>query len=171
MRAFVFPALAAISLSACNAKPEAETGASTDTAAKPTVAEALVMGADGLPRFREGLWEVTKIDGGEREVTKHCAGAELQSDMREMLTREAPGCKSERTSGPLGIKVRGVCEQGELKTETNLTMSGSATAWNMTLGIHLLMPDGGREGGEMTMKARWIGACPAGMKPGDEVEG
>ena len=31
-------------------------------------------------------------------------------------------------------------------------------------------PDGKREGGETIMKARHVGACPAGVKPGEDVE-
>ncbi|MGA0606136.1 DUF3617 domain-containing protein [Phenylobacterium sp. VNQ135] len=164
---------APLALAACNAKPEAETAAASDAAAKASApAERLTLGADGLPRFREGLWEVTKIDGGEREVTKRCTGAEVNQEMREMLTRETPDCKTDRSSGPLGIRVHAVCDQGKgLKTETTMTMSGSSTSWSSTLGLYVVTPDGRRDGGEMTMKARWIGACPAGVKPGEDVEG
>jgi Protein of unknown function (DUF3617). len=165
--------LAVLGLAACGSKSDAQTEAATGdaTPAATTASEGtLSLGADGVPRFREGLWEVTRIEDGEREVSKVCTGAEAREDVREMLTREAPGCKMDRSSGPGGIKLRAVCDQGGVKTETDMTMSGSSTNWNMKLALFVVMPDGARSGNEVTMNARWVGACPAGMKPGDEVE-
>lgn len=172
MRLIGFLLAAPLALAACNAKPEAQTGNSGDASSAPSApAERLTLGSDGLPRFREGLWEVTELSDGEREVSKHCAGAEVRDDVRAMFANEPAGCTVERSSSPLGVKARWLCDQAGVKSETSLTMWGSATSWNMTLAIHAIGADGARDGGETTMKARWIGACPAGVKPGEEVGG
>jgi hypothetical protein len=163
-------ALAALaSLAACGKAPEAETPNGADAA--PAAPASLKLGDDGLPRMRAGLWEVVKTDGGETETTRHCAGAEVDAEMREMMTRDAPGCRMERSAGPTGIRIKGVCEQaGGLKTETDFVMTGSESAYDMKLGIYLVKPDGTREGGDVVAKAKWIGACPAGATPGEDIE-
>lgn len=88
-----------------------------------------------------------------------------------MLTRETPGCKTERSASPRGLRVQALCEQaGGLKTDALVEMTGSETAYDMKIGIYLVNKDGSRDGGDITAKAKWIGACPAGVKPGEDVE-
>jgi hypothetical protein len=172
MRMLTLVLLASASVAACGAKPAADAGQAVDTAAvAPAAGSALKLGADNLPRFREGLWEVVQTEDGQSETSKRCVGAEIDGEMRELLTRETPTCKTQRSASSTGLKVNAVCEQaGGMKTETSLVMTGSDTAYDAKLGIYLIQADGAREGGETTLKAKWVGACPAGMKPGDEVE-
>lgn len=137
-----------------------------------TLLAGLTLGGDGLPRFKPGLWEVVKTDDGEAETRRHCTGAEVDAEVREMLTRDTPDCRTERSANPGGLRIHAVCEPpGGLKTDSSITLTGSETAYDMTVGIYLVKADGAREGGDITAKAKWVGACPAGVKPGDEVEG
>lgn len=168
MRLFPLGLVALVSLAACGKAPEAEAPGPVDAAA--TAPAGLTLGADNLPRVRPGLWEVVQTEDGQSETTRHCAGEEVDAEMREMLTRDTPGCKTERSAGPGGLKVKALCDQaGGLKTETDLLMTGSETAYDMKLGIYLLQADGSREGSETVIKAKWVGACPAGAKPGDDL--
>jgi hypothetical protein len=157
-----------LALAACG-KPEA-----AQTAAAPPKAAAspagLTLGADGVPRLRPGLWEVAKTDDGETETTRECMGDEANAELREMLTRETPNCKVQRSGGAHGLKVASDCVQSGVRIQTTFTLAGSDTAYDMSLGMHVVKPDGSREGGEMTAKARWIGACPAGVEPGQTLE-
>jgi hypothetical protein len=162
--------VALVSLTACSQPTTAAAPKGADAAA--VVPAGLTLGGDGLPRVKPGLWEVVKTDDGEVETTRHCTGAEVDAEVREMLTREVPGCRAERSASPSGLKVHAVCEQpGGLKTDSTVLMTGSDTAYDLTIGIYLVKPDGTREGGDITAKARWIGACPAGVQPGEDVEG
>ena len=162
--------VALVSLAACSKPETAEALQGVDVAA--AAPSGLTLGGDNLPRFKPGLWEVVQTDDGEVETTHHCTGAEVDAEVREMLTREVPGCKAERSASPRGLKVHAICEQaGGLKTDSTVLMTGSETAYDMTIGIYLVKPDGTREGGDITAKAKWVGACPAGVKPGEDVEG
>lgn len=163
--------VALASLAACSKPDAAEGPKGADAAAVAPSGPGFKLGGDGLPRIKPGLWEVVKTDDGEVETTRHCAGAEVDAEVREMLTRETPGCKTERSASAAGLRVRAVCEQpGGLKSDATVAMTGSETAYDMTVGIYMVKPDGAREGGDITAKARWIGACPAGVQPGEDVE-
>lgn len=172
MRMLALSLLAVTSLAGCGAKPDAEAGKAADTAATAPAASALTLDANNLPKFREGLWEAVQTDDdGTAKTTQHCVGPEIDAEMRELLTRETPECQTKRSVSPAGLKIDAVCDQqGGLKTATNLMLTGSNTAYDMKLGIYLVKADGTREGGESVVKAKWVGACPAGMKPGDEIE-
>lgn len=173
MRTVLLTSLSALALCACGpkeaAKASAADGAGAETAA---AAGGLTLGADKLPRFRPGVWEVAKVEDGQTEVTRQCVGDEARDDLKEMLTRETPDCQTQRTVAAGGIRINAVCSQaGGLKTETNLTLTGSATTYDMKLGLYVVTPDGKRDGGEMTVKARFTGqACPPGVNPGDDIE-
>lgn len=162
--------VALVSLTACGKPETAPAPKGADAAAvAPT---GLTLGGDGLPRVKPGLWEVVQTDDGQVETTRHCAGAEVDAEVREMLTREVPGCQAERSASPRGLKVHAICEQaGGLKSDSTVLMTGSETAYDLTIGIYVVKPDGTREGGDITAKAKWIGACPPGAKPGEDVEG
>jgi hypothetical protein len=161
--------VALVSLAACSKPETAAAPKGADAAA--TAPAGLVLGGDGLPRVKPGLWEVVQTEDGQVETTRHCTGAEVDAEVREMLTRETPGCKTERSANATGLRVKALCEQpGGLKTDATIVMTGSETAYDVSVGLYVLQPGGQREGGESKLKAKWIGACPAGVKPGEDVE-
>lgn len=162
--------LLALSLAACGDKPVETAQADAPKAAVP--AERLPLDAAGVPRFRPGLWEVVKTSPDEpTESTRECIGEEADVQLREMLTRQdGPDCKIQRSSTFNSLKVRADCAQaGGLRTDTSLEVTGGETAYTMKLGLYLVKPDGTRDGGDMVARGRWVGACPAGVKPGDTV--
>jgi len=163
--------VALVSLAGCSKPETAEAPKGSEAVTLAAAPAGLNLGADGLPRVKPGLWEVAKTEDGETEVTKHCTGAEVDAEVREMLTRETPGCNAERSASLSGLRVHAVCQQaGGLKTDSTIVMTGSETAYDLTIGIYLVKADGSREGGDITAKAKWIGACPAGVQPGQDVE-
>ena len=171
MRTVLLASLSALALTACGSKEDKAAAPPAADAAAVAPASALTLGADNLPRFKAGLWEVAQTEDGATETTRHCVGEEANAEIREMLTRETPDCQTTRSVTPAAIKLNATCSQaGGLKTETALTMTGSQTAYDMKLGIYIVTPEGKREGGETIMKARHVGACPAGVKPGEDVE-
>jgi len=169
MRLPALTLVALVSLAACGKAEKAEAPKGVDAAA--AAPSGLVLGGDNLPRFKPGLWEVVQTEDGKVETTRHCTGAEVDAEVREMLTRETPGCKTERSASPSGLRVKALCEQaGGLKTDATVEMTGSETAYDMKIGLYLINADGSRDGGDITAKAKWIGACPPGAKPGEDVE-
>lgn len=171
MRSVLIASLCVAALAACGEKPEAQAQAApgAEVAAKTPV--ALPLGGDGLPRFRPGLWESVKLEDGEREVSRRCVGPETDADIRELLTRETPDCQTQRSASPSGLKVTSLCQPAGLpKMETTLTMTGSESAYDVKLALYVINADGSREGGETTIKAKWVGACPPGVAPGEDIE-
>lgn len=169
MRRLSVSAAALLLLTACGKGPD--TG--SQDAAKGARQAALTsppLGADGLPRLRPGLWEVTKTGDGETETTRECLGAEANAEVRELLTRQDPDCRIQRSSGAGGLKVSADCQENGVRLQSEFVMTGSETAYDMTLGLYVITPDGERDGGEIHGKARWIGACPAGVAPGQTLE-
>lgn len=129
--------------------------------------------ASGLPRFRPGLWQVVREDDSDDsgpETVKSCIGEEANAELRAALAG-SPGCQTTRSTGVGGLTVTSVCAQGETKVKSVLTLAGNDTAYNMSIAMQLTLPDGKTSGGRVTGKARWVGPCPAGMKPGDEIGG
>lgn len=170
MRPILMSAAALMTLAACG-QPETSTAQASKPAGTAQAASALSLGSDGLPRFRPGVWEVVTTDDGETETNRHCTGAEADAEIRALLTRETPDCKTTRSASSRGLKVDAVCSQaGGIKTESSLTMTGSETAYDMKLALYSILPSGERNGGVMTAKAKWTGPCPAGAKPGEDIE-
>lgn len=170
MRSVLIASLSALAVAACGEKPvaEAEAPPAADAAAKTPV--ALPLGGDGMPKFRPGLWEAVKVDDGDTEVSRRCVGAETDAEIREMLTRESPDCQTRRSASSGGLKVTSVCQPaGMPKMETTLTITGSEAAYDLKLAMYVINADGSREGGETTVKAKWIGACPPGVEPGEDI--
>jgi hypothetical protein len=171
MRRVLISSLSVLALAACGPETpaQAEAPPTADAAAKTPV--ALPLGGDGLPRFRPGLWEATQVEDGETETSHRCVGPETDAELREMLTRESPDCTTKRSASAGGLRVTSVCTPaGMPKMESTLTMTGSESAYDMKLALYVINADGSREGGETTVKAKWVGACPPGVEPGEDIE-
>lgn len=172
MRIVVSCLTAAVAVAACGQKAEqaAAPPATNASASASATASLLTLGPDQLPRFRPGMWEVSKTDGGETEVSRECIGDEATAEIKDLLTKETPGCKTNRSASPAGIKIHSACEQGGVKTESSFVMTGSPTTYNGRVTISVTTPQGRQEAADVTLKAKWTGACPAGVKPGESVE-
>jgi hypothetical protein len=167
-------ALAALTLSACgDGKTDAAPKAAAVEAPPAAVLGAPRLGADGLPRFRPRLWEVVTLDNTSDEgpvTSRQCLGEEANTEMREALAAgDTPNCRRTRSVGANGLTIKATCSQGEVNTEMQISLSGSETAYTMVMDLRSKVAGGEPQGGRIEGNARWIGACPAGMKPGDET--
>lgn len=171
-RAFFLSAAALLTLTACGEKADAPAAVETPRAEAKADGGVPPLGADGLPRFRPGLWEVVKTDssnGEGAETSRDCVGEEANEDFRKLAAGIA-GCKTTKATGPAGLTITSECEEGGVESRTMMTVAGTDKNYRMTLDMQFSLPDGKTSGGQVSAKARWIGACPAGMKPGDSLE-
>lgn len=175
MTRFAIVSALALALAACGDQPAneatAEAGAGQNGGAE---GKALALGADGVPQFRPGAWEIREVnaDEGISEVRRECVGADANPQLREMLTRSYPAeCKVERDSNSGRLYLKASCPQNGLTIDSEMELTGSDTEMDLKFGAYVVMPDGKREGGEATLNGRWVGECPAGAEPGEEIEG
>ncbi|MBC6982332.1 DUF3617 family protein [Caulobacter sp. 17J80-11] len=172
MRRLFLLSAAVLALAACDRKADAPADkASTSTEAAPA---GVVLDAAGLPKVRSGLWEVTSTEdrGKTTKVEKQCVGEEGTRELREILTRrDTPECKFTQGLKAGGFVVTAVCEQGGgVKSLLTVVWHGSETAFDMKMSVGAETPQGKIDAGEIRAKGQWTGPCPAGVKPGDEIE-
>lgn len=161
-------------LAACGdktAQPGDEKAAAKGEAAGE--ASNLSFDASGMPLFKAGLWESRSVgDGEDNEVTRTCVSAELDAETRQQLFGESEGCtkKIDRTRG--GLRITGVCEQYDVRTDMTITMVGNQTQRTMTLEMKVdnLRDPEPATGHKMTVVGKYVGPCPAGMQPGEEMD-
>ncbi len=162
MRPILILPLAALALAACS-QPAPAASAGEPPAPPRAAATSGVppLDADGLPRFRPGLYEVVQVSDGEPpETTRQCLGAGAPDEWRDILTRKpGPECKISRSSGAAGLQVVTECRQNGNTNRLRLTLAGSETAYRMTLKIAVTTPNGETSSMESTAQARWLGAC------------
>jgi len=173
MRALaLFPVLA-LTLAACGDKPGASSGAEPADAARAGDASSLSFDAAGLPRFKPGLWEVRSTDDGKPDNYQICMGEEANEEIREAVTGASEGCTRNvsRAGGALSLSV--ACELGGARNETSYVIKGSDTRSSTSMRMTIKDLSTNNVLTEMVSKSdgRWIGACPAGLEPGERVDG
>lgn len=171
MRIAIVSALA-LAIAACGQQPAANESADAgagEVKSGGSITDAFQIGSDGVPQMRPGLWEITEAGG--KEVRRECQGAEVDEAFREVMTRDYPKeCKIDRDSDSGRIYLKATCQQDGMSIDTEVEMTGSDTAFDGKVSVFVTMPDGKKTGGTETSKGRWIGECPAGVQPGEEVE-
>ena len=157
--AFAILAVAACGQRAPSAAPAA--GEATARLAPATPGGTPPLDAQGVPRFRPGLYEIVQVSDGEPpETSRECLGNGASAELRDILTRKpGPECKISRSSGPAGLQVATECRQNGNINRLRLTLSGGETAYTMTLAIAVTTPNGETSGAESTVQGRWLGAC------------
>lgn len=160
-------------LAACGDKTAAP-GEQNAAAKGDTPASNLSFDASGMPLFKAGLWESRTVEGGEEGegVTRTCVGPELDAETRQQLFDDQPGCTKsiERANG--GLRVKAVCEQSVVKTEMTVVMTGNQTQRTVALDVKVDDTSDPEPASvdRMVAEAKYVGACPAGMQPGDEMD-
>ena len=170
MRAFALVSILALTLAACGEKPAGPAKA----AEAAQEGSSLTFDAAGLPTFKPGLWDVTQRDSdGEVEHTQQCMGAEATQEVRDFVTRETEGCTKQVNRSGGALVVSGVCTQADVRTDMRVALKGSDTRSEMSIRMTVqnLRTKEAPTTMEMTATGRWVGACPAGVEPGEEVGG
>ncbi|HEY4124230.1 MAG TPA: DUF3617 family protein [Rhizomicrobium sp.] len=135
-----------------------------------SAAQALPM---DFPARRAGLWDVTvnmqsmKIPA---RTNKMCIDAATDAKLMNLgvASKEAK-CTSMNISGMGSTRVvDSVCHLngGEQKNHIVMTYSGNS-AYHMDMQSQFSPPIAGKSQSHITQDAKWIGPCPADMKPGD----
>jgi len=134
--------------------------------------------AQDLPARRAGLWEMRmSIEGSNTkpQVSEHCIDAETDKQMQALggsMGKDMCGKQDVRRVGST-LVVESVCKLGAMTTSSRAEISGDFNS------AYTVKVSSRREGGpavpgldrdgNMTIEARWTGACKADQKPGDMI--
>jgi hypothetical protein len=134
--------------------------------------------AEDLPARRAGLWEMRmSVDGGNAkpQVSEHCIDAETDKQMQSLggsMGKDLCGKQDVRRVGST-LVVDSVCKLGAMTTSSRAEISGDFnSAYTVKVSTRreggAAVPGLDRDG-NITIKARWTGACKADQKPGDMI--
>jgi hypothetical protein len=128
--------------------------------------------AQDLPSRKTGLWEMQMqmqgMPGGMG--AQHCVDAKTDADLqrRAMSGEEGARCtqKSFRRTAA-GFEMEAECSSAQGKTFVKSVGSGDFNAsYTVDTKVRFEPPRHGMRDSAMKITARHIGACPAGMQPG-----
>jgi hypothetical protein len=127
-----------------------------------------------LPARKPGEWAIKitpkAASVGPTMTTKLCLDAASDKALMEKGLAMSSGCTTQQSRDATGnLVIDATCDIGGRKIKAHSVVSGD---FQSQYKIHIVSDS---EGGnpalpkhsEMTQVATWIGACPAGMKPGD----
>lgn len=168
MRVVAVVGVSLLALAACSKKEEK--AASADGAGTAASAPA---GPVTLPKRKPGLWTHTMNAEGMNQTMKLCIDADTDSKMTiwgQAASKEMCA-KNTITVIPGGYAFESECDMGQMgKTSGKGTVTGDfSSAYTVKTSSTVTgssMPQANKTS-EMTLTARWEGACPAGMKGGD----
>lgn len=126
-----------------------------------------------LPKRKPGLWEVTlQMVGGKipPRTVKFCTDAATDESLFQLGASTADQMCSRKDINRSGdvVTIDTECKMGESKMTSHAVMTFSGdTSYKTAIQTHIDPPMMGRSESSMTQEARWTGACPADMQPGD----
>ena len=133
-----------------------------------------------LPPRKAGLWEIKmtfETRGGPPQVMQHCIDAATDKLMNAsfggMAKESCP--KQDMKTSPGSIVIDSVCKFGNTTTTSHAVFTGdfnSGYTVKVTSQSEGGPPMPGATPGQpsnMTIEAKWTGACKAGQKPGDMI--
>jgi hypothetical protein len=128
-----------------------------------------------LPERKAGLWVVTSRspagDMPSHEV-RMCIDASTNAMMANLGMNMMQGACSKNDVKRDGavVTVNTVCKIGQMQTSTTaITRFSGDTAYHTDINTTFNPPMMGRTSAVVAQDAKWTGACPADMKPGDMV--
>lgn len=167
---------AAASLNACSKKPEAPNAPNSPKPVVETSAPAkAVTGPVAPPKRKPGLWSQTMTTKGMSQTTKICIGPDTDTKMNAWGQQVGKDiCQKNAINRTLtGWSFESECDMGQ---GGHISSHGEATGdfdggytmkiTSVTSGSSMAQANGTHE---MTLQAKYDGACPADMKGGDMV--
>lgn len=131
-----------------------------------------VMAADQMPHFKAGLWQVSLVMMGKPGSEKICLDDATEKLMyRVAMSASQKNCtKTDIHSTGSQMTSDSVCKIGTSTrtSHTVMTFSGDS-AYHTDITTHVDPPVSNHADTKSTMDGKWLGACPADMKPGDAV--
>jgi Protein of unknown function (DUF3617) len=148
----------------------------TAIAALSLSAAATAAQADDFPARKAGLWEVTMqlATAQHRPMTsKLCIDAASDTAMQKAALENAGVTCAKRDIVRAGqtVTVDSICTVGQSTLTTHMAMLfESDTLYHMETQSHFEPPlAAGHADSTMKQDGKWVGPCPADMKPGDIV--
>lgn len=130
-----------------------------------------------LPARKPGLWEISMTMEGGRippRVAQHCIDAATDKMMSSVGSDMRSCSKQDVQTSPGGMTVDSVCTFGGATVTTHAVMTGDfnsaytvKTTSKRSGAAMPGMPAGGET--QMTIAAKWLGACKPDQKPGDMI--
>ena len=169
--------LAAVAAAACSQKADqaartADSGAARPASEAASPAAATTGGAL-QPKRRAGLWQMSMSHSGGPGVSmsaQMCVDEASASDFNFDPGKQSKDCtNSKLTPTANGWAFESVCKMDGRIVRTQGRITGDMSS-DYALDLSTKMeppPDGMPASSDTTIKAKWIGACPAGMKPGE----
>jgi hypothetical protein len=164
---------AAASLAACSKKPSVPDKPNSPKPVVEGAAPSAPLTPAPMPRRRPGLWSQSMALRGMTQTTKICIGEDTDKKMSAwgQAMGKNPCSKTEFHPTTGGWAFASECDMGE---SGHISSHGEATGdfntgytvkvSSVTSGASMPQANGAHE---MTMQAKYEGACPADMKPGD----
>jgi hypothetical protein len=126
--------------------------------------------ADEFIGRRPGLWQVTVTPIAPKAppvVFKMCLDADIAKNMRKGIACERDDMDRDGNR----IAIDSVCSVNgsRLTTKAIVTLAGD-TAYHVDIKEHADPPFEGHTDGIITQDGKWLGACPAGAKPGVVID-
>lgn len=174
MRVYVVLGASLLALAACSKKDDKAPAAGAADSASTSGADASASaGPVTLPKRKPGLWTHTMVADGSTQTVKLCLDAD--TDAKMSVWGQAVGkdmcSKNEITRTPGGYAFASECDIGNLGHSSGKgTVTGdfnSAYTVKMTSTTTGSSIPQANTTSEMTLTAKWEGACPADMKGGD----
>jgi hypothetical protein len=128
-------------------------------------------GAQDMPQRRPGLWELTmQTAGAPSQTIRQCI--DEKTDAQMMRFGQGVGARqcSRNVYRKEGDRYVGEseCRIGGTTAITRATFGGDfQKSYRGEIDARYTPPMGGVGQSRVTVSARWVGACPAGWKPGD----
>jgi Protein of unknown function (DUF3617) len=126
--------------------------------------------ADEIPSRKPGGWEVaTKGEALPNVTLKLCIDKDTDQLFHKIGTEVTERCSSRDVKVEDNVAtINSQCKIGNSKITGKMVMTFSGdTAFHSELKSHFEPPFKGMSDATATQDGKWIGACAAGMKPGD----
>lgn len=129
--------------------------------------------ASDFPARRAGLWDVTiNMESMKMpaRINKMCIDAATDAKLMNLgLASKEAKCTQMNVSGMGSTRtVDSVCHinGGTQKNHVTMTYAGNS-AYHMDMRSQFSPPIAGKSDSHIVQDAKWVGPCPADMKPGD----
>jgi hypothetical protein len=140
-------------------------------------AVALGVGLDDLPKRKPGLWEMSTASSenkGAPATSKVCIDATTDRELMNFglgVTNQLCSKREIKVTGGVA-SIDMVCTVGNSQTTSHSTITYTGNnAYRAEVRAHFEPPFLGKTDSTTTQQAKWTGACPPDMKPGDLVTG
>jgi len=172
MRVMAVLGVGLLTLAACSKKEDKAPAAEASASASGGNASATA-GPAALPKRKPGLWSHTIAASGANQTMQICIDAD--TDAKMSLWGQAVGkdmcSKNAVTAVPGGYAFESECDMGDMghvvsKGAVTGDFGSAYTVKTTSTTTGSSMPQANTTS-DMTLTAKWEGACPAGMTGGD----